>query len=128
MSKLLLIPSCMVYNNGGNTATGISVETNIYSNSTSALVYNTTMTQASLATFITTLTASSAFTPPAVDFYLAEFIVSINEADADITNDTLYWGINVTDSLYRERCCSFWLSKWCYCRIRRRCWKYFYSW
>ena len=94
-------PSCQVYNNGANTVTGVSVETNIYSNSTSALVYNTTMTQASLATGASaTLTASSAFTPPAVDFYLAEFIVSINEADAEITNDTLYWGINVTDSLY----------------------------
>ena len=95
------IPSCVVLNNGGNTITGVSVATTITRNSTNTVVYNATMTQASLASGLsTTLTASSSFTPTAVDFYLVEFIVSITQADAVALNDTFVTAISVEDSLY----------------------------
>lgn len=93
-------PSCIVSNAGANPVTGISVATTIYDN-LGASLYTATLTQATLAAGSnTTLTASAAFTPTAVDFYLVEFIVSINEADGDILNDTLYTAIDITDSLY----------------------------
>ena len=93
-------PSCEISNLGGSTITGISVATTI-SNGANATVYTSTLTQGSLAVGAsTTLNASSSFTPTAVDFYLLEMIVSINEADGNSTNDTVYWAIEVTDSLF----------------------------
>ncbi|MCB9256508.1 MAG: T9SS type A sorting domain-containing protein [Chitinophagales bacterium] len=93
-------PSCDITNYGSSAVTGVSVATKIY-DIANTVVYNTTLTQASLAAgATTTLTAATSFTPSAVDFYLVEFIVSINEVDGDASNDTLYTAIDITDSLY----------------------------
>jgi len=94
-------PSCVVLNNGGSTITGISVATTITANSTNTVVYSATMTQASLASGLsTTLTAATSYLPTAVDFYFVEFIVSITQADAVALNDTFLTAIAVEDSLY----------------------------
>lgn len=94
------LPSCEVFNNGGNTVTNVSVNAKIY-NGANAVVYSSTLTQASLASgATTTLTASTPFTPSSVDFYLVEFAVSIAQADGDNSNDTLYTALDITDSLY----------------------------
>ena len=95
-----LTPSCEVFNNGSSPVTNVSVATTI-TNSTNAVVYSSTMTQASLAVGATAaLTAATTFTPTAVDFYLVEYVVSITELDNQPLNDTLYTAIDVADSLY----------------------------
>lgn len=94
-------PSCTVLNNGGNPLTGVSVATTITAGSNNAVVYNATMTQASLAVAATsTLTASTSFTPTTTDFYIVQFVVSVTQADAIAANDTFITAINVDDSLY----------------------------
>lgn len=93
-------PVARVFSNSAATSTNVTVDVNIYDGN-NVVVFNTTMNQASLAAYTnTTLTSATSFTPTGKDFYLAEYIVSINETDANISNDTLYTAIDVTDSTY----------------------------
>lgn len=95
-----LTPSALVANLGPNPVTNVTVDVNIY-DGTNAIVFSTSMNQASLASGAsTTLTATSSFTPTATDFYLAEYVVSINEVDDIPGNDTIITAIEITDSLY----------------------------
>ena len=97
-----ITPAIGVANIGGNTATNLTVNVNIY-DGTNAVVFNTTMNQASIASGATTnLTSATSFIPTSADFYLAEYIITINETDADLSNDTIYTAIDVTDSLFAK--------------------------
>lgn len=95
-----LTPSCDVSNNGTSAVTGVAVTTTI-TDGANAVVYTSTMNQASLAAGgTTTLTAGSTFTPSASDLYIVEFVVSITENDVVATNDTFVTAFVVEDSLY----------------------------
>lgn len=95
-------PSATILNTGGSTVTGVTADVVIYDGANTAVYTASMSTTASLASGATTTLndMGAGFTPSANDFYLAEYIVSINEADVDATNDTIYLGLEVTDSLY----------------------------
>ncbi|MFH0866084.1 MAG: T9SS type A sorting domain-containing protein [Bacteroidota bacterium] len=90
-------------NMGANTINNVFMNVNVYNLSTLTLVQATTSnTLASLAVNATgLLTASTPFTPPAdTGIYYIEYIVSMQQTDADKSNDTLFRGFWISDSLF----------------------------
>jgi hypothetical protein len=95
--------SATAKNMGGSTVTGVGMNVNVYNLSTMTLAHTTASnTIASLAADATgTLTASTSFTPASdTAIYYIEYIVHMQQTDADLTNDTLYRGFWISDSLF----------------------------
>lgn len=95
--------SATVENVGASAVTNVNMTVNIYNLSTMTLAHTTgSNSLASLASFTTgTLTASTSYSPP-VDtaIYLIEYIAHMTQTDGDNSNDTLYRGFWVNDSIY----------------------------
>jgi hypothetical protein len=95
--------SATAENKGASAATNVFMNVNVYNLSTLALVHAATSnTLATLASFATgTLTATTSYTPPKdTSIYLVEYIIHMTQTDGDLSNDTLYHGFWVSDSLY----------------------------
>lgn len=90
-------------NMGANTVTNVSMDVNVLNLSTQQIVHSATSnTIASLAPGATgLLTASTSYTPPAdTGIYYIRYIVHMTQTDADLSNDTLYSGFWISDSLF----------------------------
>lgn len=95
--------SATVNNVGANTITNVNMTVNVYNLSNLSLVHTTgSNTIASLASFASgTLTATSSYTPPVdTSIYYIEYIAQMTETDGDNSNDTLYRGFWISDSLF----------------------------
>jgi Secretion system C-terminal sorting domain len=93
--------SADVDNNGSQAVTGVVLTADVYDLATNN-VYNSSSTPlGSLAAGSSSnLTTTGTFTPSAEDFYDVYYSVTINEADSDPGNDTLYGGsILISDSV-----------------------------
>ena len=92
-------------NLGASSLTNVNMDVKVYNLSTTpiTLVHSATSnTLSSLAANATgLLTASTAYTPATdTGFYYIQYIVHSTQTDADHSNDTLYRGFWVSDSLY----------------------------
>jgi hypothetical protein len=93
--------SADVDNNGSQAVTGVVLTADVYDLATNN-VYNSSSTPlGSLAAGSSSnLTTTGTFTPTAEDFYDVYYSVTINEADSDPGNDTLYGGsILISDTV-----------------------------
>jgi hypothetical protein len=93
--------SADVDNNGSQAVTGVVLTADVYDLATNN-VYNSSSTPlGSLAAGSSSnLTTNGTFTPTAEDFYDVYYSVTINEADSDPSNDTLYGGsILISDTV-----------------------------
>jgi hypothetical protein len=93
--------SADVDNNGSQAVTGVVLTADVYDLATNN-VYNSSSTPlGSLAAGSSSnLTTTGTFTPTAEDFYDVYYSVTINEADSDPSNDTLYGGsILISDTV-----------------------------
>jgi len=89
-----------VFNGGSADMTNTTLTVNLYDES-GAVVYNAASAGGvTVAPFANQALGVSGYSPTAVGTYLAEYIVSIDEADSDATNDTLYNAIIVSDTAY----------------------------
>jgi hypothetical protein len=97
-----LVLAATAKNTGATSATNVNMSVNLYNLSTMALAYTgTSNTVATLAADATTLLSCPSFTVPSdTSLYYAEYIVHMQQTDPDHTNDTLYQGFWITDSLY----------------------------
>jgi len=92
-------------NMGASTLTNVNMDVKVFNLSTTpiTLVHSTTSnTLSSLAANATgLLTATTAYTPPSdTSIYYIEYLIHSAQADADLSNDTLYSGFWISDSLY----------------------------
>jgi len=92
-------------NMGASSLTNINMDVKVYNLSTTpiTLVHSATSnTIASLAANTTgLLTATTAYTPPIdTSFYAIQYLIHSTQTDADHSNDTLYNGFWISDSLY----------------------------
>jgi len=91
-----------VKNVGGTSFSGAQVRFNVYDGNTNNVIH-TVMSNTSgpvAAGSTVDLTAASYVIPPDTGYYIAEYIVSIPQADADSSNDTLYRYFWISDSIY----------------------------
>lgn len=81
----------------GNTAlTGATLTVNVYNGA--SVVYTNSSAGTALAPGASATEALGTYTPVGTGLHTMEYIVSVNETDVDILNDTLMTGVMVTDS------------------------------
>lgn len=93
--------SADVDNNGSQAVTGVVLTADVYDVATNNVHNSSSTPLGSLAAGSSSnLTTTGTFTPTAEDFYDVYYSVTINEADSDPSNDTLYGGsILISDSV-----------------------------
>lgn len=93
--------SADVDNNGSQAVTGVVLTADVYDLATNNVHNSSSTPLGSLAAGSSSnLTTNGSFTPTAEDFYDVYYSVTINEADSDPGNDTLYGGsILISDTV-----------------------------
>ena len=97
-----ILPYVQARNSGSNTVTNLQVTSRLFDPNDVVVYtanYGAGSTQAAGAV-VDLNDIGAGYTPTALGLYLMESVVSIAEADGDITNDTLIDAILITDSLY----------------------------
>ncbi|MBL4656579.1 MAG: choice-of-anchor J domain-containing protein [Flavobacteriales bacterium] len=97
-----LLLQAIVNNKGANTMNNVDLTVNVYEGSLANQIFTgSAPTFTSVPAGIDTImTVAGGYTPTDTGFYIAEYIVSISDADAQPSNDTAYLTTLITDSIY----------------------------
>ncbi|MBL4578241.1 MAG: PKD domain-containing protein, partial [Flavobacteriales bacterium] len=96
-----IVLEATIENQGKNNFTNAQMTVNVADLNLNQVFTGTSNTIGSLAVNATgTLTVSGGFTPQDTGWYRREYIVSIFETDGNLSNDTIYSWVYVSDSVY----------------------------
>ncbi|TXB63688.1 T9SS type A sorting domain-containing protein [Vicingus serpentipes] len=97
-----IVAGATVNNLGADTVTNVNVTVNVYNAITAALEYteNSTAVASMIPGANGTFSFTTGFTPSAVGTYAVEYISTKDQADCVESNDTAYYFVQVSDSVY----------------------------
>ncbi|MBT5438209.1 MAG: T9SS type A sorting domain-containing protein [Flavobacteriales bacterium] len=92
--------SATIVNSGGGDITNATVTSNVTDGAGNVVYTETSAPVATIAVGATADVSVAGYTPTMVDTYTIEYVVSITEADGDVTNDAVQSAFVVSDSIY----------------------------